>query len=182
MSVIYILVFSFFSENVFILSIHFLGSHIETVFQLDYPHIDWSWADLLLNVDNSFELIIQRNKEVYDMLMSNHDNSRRGSTIAPPISSRSNSTIRKSFMHSFHPSSNPSPSSSKRSSLVPNALAEKFINANFSHIGLKGGLHICNPDSDHSLSNFYAFFLVSPKIHNLNEMIIHNLTLPDFPR
>lgn len=50
------------------------------------------------------------------------------------------------------------------------------------HLSLKGGVYICDPAVDPSVTSFCAFFLVNPKVHNLSEMLMHNVSLPDFPR
>ena len=53
---------------------------------------------------------------------------------------------------------------------------------NVQHLALKGGLYIYDPDVDSNVSSFCAFFLISPKVHNMAEMLLHNVSLPDFPR
>ena len=53
---------------------------------------------------------------------------------------------------------------------------------NVQHLALKGGVYIYDPEIDSTVSSFCAFFLVSPKVHNLSEMLLHHLSLPDFPR
>lgn len=50
------------------------------------------------------------------------------------------------------------------------------------HLALKGGVYINDPSMDSTVSSFCAFFLVSPKVHNMTEMLLHNVSLPDFPR
>ena len=50
------------------------------------------------------------------------------------------------------------------------------------HLALKGGIYISDPSVDSNLSHFCAFFLVSPTVHNMTEMLQHNVSLPDFPR
>ena len=53
---------------------------------------------------------------------------------------------------------------------------------NVQHLALKGGVYIYDPEVDSTVSSFFAFFLVSPKVHNMAEMLLHNVSLPDFPR
>ena len=53
---------------------------------------------------------------------------------------------------------------------------------NVQHLALRGGLYINDPEVDSSISTFCAFFLVSPKVHNMAEMLVHHVSLPDFPR
>jgi hypothetical protein len=64
----------------------------------------------------------------------------------------------------------------------PNDPRSKITYRHLHHLLLKGGVYICDPGSDPEVTHFTAFFLVSPKVHNMTEMLYHNVTLPDFPR
>lgn len=45
-----------------------IGTHIGNVFQLKFPKCDWNWADIILNIDSSFEIRLANTTFVTDIL------------------------------------------------------------------------------------------------------------------
>jgi len=154
-----------------------VGHHISSVFQLKYPRCEWNWTEIALHIDEAFELKVLNNSYVSDMLTAHSRGQQMG---APSRPDSSLDFLRSSgFKASGLRSSN---ASSDDDEVGPNDRRSKITYRHLHHLLLKGGVYICDPGSDPEVTHFTAFFLVSPKVHNMTEMLYHNVTLPDFPR
>eukprot|EP00597_Dinobryon_sp_UTEXLB2267_P002894 CAMPEP_0170058004 /NCGR_PEP_ID=MMETSP0019_2-20121128/787_1 /TAXON_ID=98059 /ORGANISM="Dinobryon sp., Strain UTEXLB2267" /LENGTH=1211 /DNA_ID=CAMNT_0010262831 /DNA_START=1869 /DNA_END=5504 /DNA_ORIENTATION=- len=143
-----------------------MGTHIGNVFQLKFPKCEWNWADIILNIDSSFEMRLANTTFVTDILTAQS----KGKLLAGDRSNNAGDPQKRSVPNSTRPSAD------------INISAADITYRRVQHLTLKGGIYISDPSLDPTLSHFCAFFLVSPKVHNMTEMLQHNVSLPDFPR
>jgi len=159
-----------------------IGSHISSFLTISQPHCEWNWADISLHIEESFEMKVVASRIVGSTTRSSYSHTLdvfRSNSFAIG----SGGSVKNRCMQSSDLLSNRALFNDHYNSM--DSESDTTIQSENIHhplLTMKGGAYICDPAIDPEISLFTAFFLISPKVHNLTDMLHHNVSLPDFPR